>query len=133
MKGTKEIKVFEKEKVRSIIGTTTLKSIWYKLRTDADIFVSGSLLEGAEQGRASSMYVVTAAGNTKIGSSARRISVKGMSNNKAYNTVPTTYTFEGRGFGHGLGMSQYGAKGMAEAGNNYKEILEHYYQGAKVQ
>jgi len=30
-------------------------------------------------------------------------------------------------------MSQYGAKGMAEAGYNYQKILEHYYQNAKVQ
>jgi SpoIID/LytB domain protein len=29
-------------------------------------------------------------------------------------------------------MSQYGAKGMAEAGFNFTQILEHYYTGAKV-
>ncbi|HWR60905.1 MAG TPA: SpoIID/LytB domain-containing protein [Clostridia bacterium] len=133
VKGTKDTKVFEKEKIRTILGTTALKSIWYKLNTDADIFVSGSMLESAGQGRASSMYVVSAAGNTKIGSSARKISVKGISGTKAYNAVPGIYTFEGKGYGHGLGMSQYGAKGMAEAGNNYVEILEHYYKGAKVQ
>lgn len=133
VKGTKDTRVFEKEKIRTVLGTTALKSIWYKLKTDADIFVSGSMLEPAGQGRASSMYVVSAAGNTKIGSSARKISVKGMSSTKAYNAVPGIYTFEGKGYGHGLGMSQYGAKGMAEAGNNYVEILEHYYKGAKVQ
>jgi len=133
VKGTKDTRVFEKEKIRNILGTTALKSIWYKLKTDADIFVSGSMLEPPGQGRASSMYVVSAAGNTKIGSSARKISVKGMSSTKDYNSVPGIYTFEGKGYGHGLGMSQYGAKGMAEAGNNYVEILEHYYKGAKVQ
>ena len=31
------------------------------------------------------------------------------------------------GFGHGIGMSQYGAKAMAEAGYDYKKILKHYY------
>lgn len=133
IKGTKDTKTFEKEKVRSILGTTTLKSIWYKLKTDADIFVNGSMLEPARQGRASSMYVISAGGTTKIGSSPRKINVKGMNDFKAYNTVPAIYTFEGKGYGHGLGMSQYGAKGMAEAGNNYIEILEHYYKGAKVQ
>ena len=30
-------------------------------------------------------------------------------------------------------MSQYGAKGMAEAGFTYKEIIEYYYDGVKVQ
>lgn len=38
----------------------------------------------------------------------------------------------GRGFGHGVGMCQWGARGMAEAGFNYQEILGHYYKGAKV-
>ncbi len=37
--------------------------------------------------------------------------------------------FEGRGWGHGVGLSQYGAKGMAERGYLYPQILEHYYPG----
>ncbi len=37
-----------------------------------------------------------------------------------------------RGFGHGVGMSQYGAEGMANNGYTYKEILEHYYQGTTI-
>ncbi len=37
-----------------------------------------------------------------------------------------------KGFGHGVGMSQYGAYGMAKAGYNYKEILSHYYVGTKI-
>lgn len=133
IKGTKETRVFEKEKIRSIIGTTSLKSIWYKLRTDADIFVRGSLLAASEQGRTSSMYVVSAAGKTKVNSPGNLVNVKGITSSKTYNVIPNTYIFDGKGFGHGLGMSQYGAKGMAEAGNNYQKILEYYYQGAKVQ
>lgn len=38
----------------------------------------------------------------------------------------------GGGNGHGVGMSQYGAKGMAEEGYNYREILEHYYPGTEL-
>ncbi len=37
--------------------------------------------------------------------------------------------FHGAGFGHGVGMCQTGAIGMAEAGKNYREILRHYYPG----
>lgn len=37
-----------------------------------------------------------------------------------------------RGFGHGVGMSQYGAEGMANNGYLYKEILEHYYKGTTI-
>lgn len=38
-----------------------------------------------------------------------------------------------RGYGHRVGMSQYGAKAMAEAGNGYEEILAHYYVGTKLE
>ncbi len=37
-----------------------------------------------------------------------------------------------KGFGHGVGMSQYGAYGMALDGYNYREILSHYYQGTNL-
>ena len=36
------------------------------------------------------------------------------------------------GFGHGVGMSQYGAQGMASEGYTYLDILAHYYQGTKL-
>ncbi|WP_088104375.1 stage II sporulation protein D [Halalkalibacter urbisdiaboli] len=38
-----------------------------------------------------------------------------------------------RGWGHGVGMSQYGADGMAKEGRTYKDILNHYYQGVSIQ
>ena len=38
----------------------------------------------------------------------------------------------GGGNGHGIGMSQYGARGMAEKGYNYKEILDYYYENIVV-
>ena len=40
--------------------------------------------------------------------------------------------FAGRGFGHGLGLSQWGAKALAEKGFSYMEILAHYYPGARL-
>jgi stage II sporulation protein D len=39
----------------------------------------------------------------------------------------------GRGFGHGVGMCQYGARGRALAGHSYRQIIEAYYPGAKVE
>ena len=42
------------------------------------------------------------------------------------------FVFSVRGFGHGVGMSQYGAKLMAENGSSYREILSHYYSGAAL-
>lgn len=42
------------------------------------------------------------------------------------------FIFIGRGWGHGVGMSQWGAKSMAENGHDYVDILQHYYQGVKI-
>ena len=43
-----------------------------------------------------------------------------------------TITVTTRGYGHRVGMSQYGADAMAAAGSTYPEILAHYYQGAEL-
>jgi stage II sporulation protein D len=42
------------------------------------------------------------------------------------------FTFHGRGFGHGIGLCQVGAAGMAKAGKSYEEILKTYYQGVEI-
>ena len=42
------------------------------------------------------------------------------------------FTIRGAGFGHGVGMSQYGAMGYASHGWDYKAILGHYYSGTKL-
>jgi stage II sporulation protein D len=42
------------------------------------------------------------------------------------------FTFYGRGWGHGVGLCQTGAFGMALAGRTYREILSHYYPGATI-
>ncbi len=42
------------------------------------------------------------------------------------------FIFYGSGSGHGVGLSQWGAKGMADAGYKYNKILRHYYKGTKI-
>ncbi len=41
--------------------------------------------------------------------------------------------FEGSGYGHGVGLSQWGALELANEGKNYKEILQYYYPGTVLQ
>lgn len=43
-----------------------------------------------------------------------------------------SYTFTGRGWGHGVGMCQYGAYGLGKMGVKYDDIIRHYYTGADV-
>ena len=45
----------------------------------------------------------------------------------------TVFVIDGRGWGHGVGMSQYGARGFAEAGWGHERILKHYYRGTTLQ
>ena len=42
------------------------------------------------------------------------------------------FNFRGRGYGHGVGMCQWGAKRWAVRGRDYRAILKHYYQGAEL-
>lgn len=48
------------------------------------------------------------------------------------NFTNGSFIFKNAGYGHAVGMSQYGADYMARQGSTYIEILEHYYKGAKV-
>ena len=57
-----------------------------------------------------------------------------ISGNNSQRQLPKLFTqvyIEGRGSGHGLGMSQWGARGMALEGYNYLQIIEHYYNQDK--
>ncbi len=53
--------------------------------------------------------------------------------NKRYSgDQVTSYTFTGRGWGHGVGMCQYGAFGLAKMGVKFDDIIRHYYTGVEV-
>lgn len=43
-----------------------------------------------------------------------------------------SFTFYGGGYGHGVGMSQNGAKHLAEQGKSYEEILRYFYQNIEI-
>ena len=49
-----------------------------------------------------------------------------------YDKKNNSIIFTTAGYGHGVGMSQYGANGMAKRGSDYKEILKHYYSGVSI-
>ena len=43
-----------------------------------------------------------------------------------------TFCFTTKGYGHGVGLSQWGAKALAEQGQNFADILAHYYPGTSL-
>jgi stage II sporulation protein D len=53
--------------------------------------------------------------------------------NKRYEgNRAVSYSFTGRGWGHGVGMCQYGAYGLAKMGQKYDAIVKHYYTGVDL-
>src|SRR3954469_19446256 len=48
------------------------------------------------------------------------------------DAAKSTFTIKGAGFGHGVGMSQYGAMGYAQHGASARDILAHYYTGTSL-
>ena len=50
----------------------------------------------------------------------------------AAGAASSKFTIRGAGFGHGVGMSQYGAYGFAKNGSGYRDILAHYYTGTAI-
>jgi stage II sporulation protein D len=101
---------------------------------------------GADVGRLLSISVVTRTGSNR----AQDLLVQGANGSKTVSgeslrkslKLPSTlfnvgndgngYIFAGRGYGHGLGMSQYGAKALAERGCNAAQILSYYYKNVVV-
>jgi len=54
------------------------------------------------------------------------------SNYFTFTQIGNNVHIETKGYGHGVGMSQYGAEAMAKKGYTYDQILKHYYQGIKI-
>ena len=58
--------------------------------------------------------------------------VAGSAQSADETVTATTFVIRGRGWGHGVGMGQWGAYGQARRGVRYKKILAHYYPGTKL-
>ena len=88
-----------------------------------------ALLKRSESGRA---YRIRVLGKELEGPEATRfLRALGLPSTliEEVQTLPEGILVRGRGAGHGLGLSQWGAKGMAEAGYGYREILGYYFPG----
>ncbi|MBN4070004.1 hypothetical protein JYU11_03750, partial [bacterium AH-315-G05] len=75
--------------------------------------------------------VISATGTSTI-TNKTELSIFNGVKHTSVDLTPRAYVFDGRGFGHGLGMSQHGANIMAEQGFTFKEILMHYYTDIEV-
>lgn len=76
-------------------------------------------------------YIISSEGIDFINNNVEKsiLSSNGLS---TFNVLPDGFVFHGRGWGHGVGMSQYGAKKMAEEGYTFEQILKYYYTGVEI-
>lgn len=109
------------------------KSEW-EARIPANMYGEIEILERTDTGRVYSLQVgddVLTKNNIrmKLGASL----IKSTWFDVEYDEDTDEYVFTGKGYGHGVGMSQYGAMGMAEAGFDYQEILNWYYNDIELE
>lgn len=136
IEGKKDTVTLQSGTIRTRLGLYSTK---FKLITQGDV-PDRVVIRGANQSlekQISSAYVIS--GNNKVEKASTNLEqyiVISSSNRtnfpKAAPKNQDTYLFAGQGYGHGVGMSQSGANGMAKAGYNYVQILKHYYKGTKV-
>ncbi|MBR5496708.1 MAG: stage II sporulation protein D [Clostridia bacterium] len=100
-----------------------LKNNGYKCEND-EIKINST----TEAGTVSS---VTVCGNEMTGMELRNL-LSMRSPSFTVTKDDDTYIFSVKGYGHGVGMSQYGADWYAEQGYSYREIISHYYPGSEI-
>lgn len=134
VKGTTGEKTFERESCRLIFSEVTLSQLYTISGGGALTFPSLEIKaeNNSAKKETNKITVLSKDGKSNI---TKDITVLGSKNKKTYSAEKSSdaYVFSGFGWGHGIGMSQYGAKGMAEAGFTYDEILTHYFKGTEIE
>lgn len=144
-KGSNGEKTVKNNNIRSVFSSSnggSLLSRNFIVASGATTVTNGQsvYVVGSDGGAKEAMSSVSAQnGNGQKGALGKSYMVEstdGAKRIEAPTSVTTgkngVVTLTGKGFGHNVGMSQYGAKGMAEAGYNFKDILNFYYTGIEI-
>lgn len=135
--GTNGSKVFEREACRTVFGEATYSQKYTVVKGGETSYPSVCVTDGKSNSTKSAQGLTILSANGVSALNASDFCVADSKSVKSCKAVsdgdPNSYTFSGEGWGHGVGMSQYGAKGMAEAGISYSDILKHYYTGITIQ
>jgi len=138
--GSSSNSILKGDQLRTILGTTIMKSTWFNINKEGG--KSNTRVYAIDgNGRSSveidlSKAIIIDGKNEK--SVSRSVVSRAISNDRTstigstFTTEATSFVFNGRGFGHGVGMSQYGAMEMAKQGYNYDDIIKHYYKGVNI-
>ncbi|MFY4775095.1 SpoIID/LytB domain-containing protein [Metabacillus sp. RGM 3146] len=120
--------------IRHLFPTTSnsygyLKSNWFTMNSAQSFTVQGAA-STQKQYSVKGAAVMTASGETTVGDST--VQVQTASGTVSQDADPASITLNGKGWGHRIGMSQYGAKGFAEKGYDAEAIIKHYYPGTEI-
>ncbi|MDL2273172.1 SpoIID/LytB domain-containing protein [Oscillospiraceae bacterium OttesenSCG-928-G22] len=143
---------FERERARTILNSPTLGKYTHSQRytingasggaggsyyvndannSVADVSGLYAIGGGGESsvltGNSTDLYVLSGGGNLQTLPKS-----SGGTNSSAGSAPSGVFRIAGTGWGHNVGMSQYGAKGMAEQGYGFEDILRYYYTGVRV-
>ena len=140
IKGTSGEKIISGNQFRNIIGATSLKSTLFSVNKNGNqgsskVYVIDGNSFYPETIDINSAYIIdgTEYKGVNRGTVSRAISNDRTSSiGSTYSSKPLSFGFDGKGYGHGFGMSQYGAMEMAKQGYNYEEIIKHYYRGVEI-
>lgn len=130
--GSKDSYVVKKENARFVYGTSEVRSQFYDIETDASVSVI-DVNGNVTVKNLSEIRVAKEKEYEKLSGDLEKVTVKGKEKEIKYSIFPTKYTLKGKGWGHGIGMSQNGAIGMAKEDFNYKEILKWYFTGIEIE
>lgn len=113
--------------------TLTKEEFCEKLSDKADFSgASGEYIKITERTDSGTVKAVSLCGTETSGAEIRSaFSLRSSNFEVSYDG--DLFTFTVYGYGHGVGMSQYGADCMAKQGSGFKEILTHYYSGCKIE
>lgn len=127
--GTTDNVVLDKETIRKAFGYNEIKSTLIKIHPDNEIVLTDGL--GFYKKRPREVYTISSGGKQSLISDT--MIVYNGTAKESVNLTPTAYIVDGKGWGHGLGMSQWGAKSMADQGFTFEQILTHYYTGTHIE
>ena len=129
--GMKVVKTSESGRVLEvkITGTTGTKSY---TKSYARTFLGlKSQLYTITAPQGSAVYGISATGQSRVSGEYYILTAEGLDTRKT-SAGDGKYIISGRGYGHGVGMSQWGARYMAEAGRTYEDIIKYYFKGAEL-
>lgn len=114
--------------VFSETNTFSLEDFYSKLGIDYNSNLNIDILETTSTGRIKKIKI----NGTEFKGTDFSSKLGIRSNYFTINKFESNVLITTKGYGHGVGMSQYGAQGMALAGYKYVDILKHYYQGIEI-